>query len=136
MTSELLWLAPSWVSNKQALVVLEEKFLQFSLGLLVRELLVEADDGLGDCLADSHDLSCGTTSSHSDPQVEVLEPVSSKQKDGFHGFQPHGGWFECVEGSSIDADESRAFSAVAHSGGVFLSSKGLDALFLFRHYFS
>ena len=97
MTSELLWLAPSWVSNEETLVVLEEQLLQLSLGLLVRELLVEADDGLGDGHADGHDLTGGTASSHSNSQVEVLEPVSSEQKNRFHGLQPHGGWLECVE---------------------------------------
>ena len=97
MTSELLWLTPSWISDEETLVVLKEQLLQFSLGLLVREFLVEADDGLGDGHADGHDLTSGTASSNSNSQVEVLELVTSEQKNRFHGLQPHGGWLECVE---------------------------------------
>ena len=92
MTSELLWLAPSWVGNEQALVVLEQKLLQLSLGLLVREFLVESDDALGDGLADGHHLSSGTTASDANAQVEVLELVSTEQQNGFIGLQPHRSW--------------------------------------------
>ena len=67
---------------------------------------MEADDALGNSLTDGHDLGSGTTSSHSNTQVKILEPVSSEQKNGFHGLEPHGGWLECIKRSSIDSDES------------------------------
>jgi len=117
---------------------LEQKFFQFALGCLVNKLLVVCNDCFGDGLADGHDLGSGTTSSDADAQVKVFEPVSSEQKNGFVDFQPHGGWLKDVERFTVHADESLAFRAVADCGGVFLSSKALDTLFILSllHLFS
>ena len=117
---------------------MEQKFFQFALGCLVNKLLVVCNDCFGDGLADGHYLSGLSTSSDTATQVEVLEPVSSEQKNGFVDFQPHGGWLKDVERFTVHADESLALRAVADCGGVFLSSKALDTLFILSllHLFS
>ena len=96
---------------------------------------MEGKDALGDCLTDGHNLRSWTTSSDANAKVEVLEPVSTEQEDGFTDLQSHGGWFDNVERFSVHADKSLAVRAMADCSGVFLSSKGLDTSFLFRHLF-
>ena len=96
---------------------------------------MEGQDGLSDGLTDGQNLCGLTATSDANTKVEVLEPVSTEQEDGFRDLQSHGGWFDNAERLTVNADESLAVGAMADSGGVFLSSKGLDTSFLFRHLF-
>jgi hypothetical protein len=70
-TTELLGLAPPVVGDEECAVVLDESLLELVLGVLVDELLVVGDDGLGDGLADSVDLRGVTTTGDADADVDV-----------------------------------------------------------------
>ena len=56
VTTELLGLAAARVGNEEGLVILDEQFLELTLGRLVVVLLGEGDNGLGDGLTDGEDL--------------------------------------------------------------------------------
>jgi len=70
-TAELLGLAPPVVGDEECAVVLDEGLLELVLGVLVDELLVVGDDGLGDGLADGVDLRGVTTTGDADADVDV-----------------------------------------------------------------
>ena len=55
-TTELLGLAAAVVGNEEGSVELDKSLLQEVLGVLVDELLVVGDEGLGDSLSNSIDL--------------------------------------------------------------------------------
>lgn len=55
-TTELLGLATAVVGNEEGSVELDESLLEEVLGVLIDELLVVGDQGLGDSLSDSVDL--------------------------------------------------------------------------------
>ena len=90
LTTELLGLASSGVSNDQGPVVLEEHFLELSLGLLIMVLLVEGKEGLGDGLADGEDLVAGTTTLDSDSDVDVFKLVTTDEEDGLECLHSEG----------------------------------------------
>jgi hypothetical protein len=71
VTTELLGLAPPVVGDEECAVVLDEGLLELVLGVLVDELLVVGDDGLGDGLADGVDLRGVTTTGDADADVDV-----------------------------------------------------------------
>lgn len=71
LTAELLGLAPPVVGDEECAVVLDEGLLELVLGVLVDELLVVGDDGLGDGLADGVDLRGVTTTGDADADVDV-----------------------------------------------------------------
>lgn len=52
----LLGFAATGIGNKESTVVLDKDFLDFLLGGLIDELLVEGNDSLGKSLTDSVDL--------------------------------------------------------------------------------
>lgn len=70
-TAELLGLAPPVIGDEECAVVLDEGLLELVLGMLVDELLVVGDDGLGDGLADGVDLRGVTTTGDADADVDV-----------------------------------------------------------------
>lgn len=51
-TTKLLGLAAARVGNQQGAVIVDQDASNLLLGGLVDKLLVEGDDGLGDCLTD------------------------------------------------------------------------------------
>jgi hypothetical protein len=71
LTTELLGLAPSVVGNEECAVVLDEGLLELVLGVLIDELLVVGDDGLGDSLTDGVDLRGVTTTGDTDADVDI-----------------------------------------------------------------
>lgn len=71
LTTELLGLAPPVVGDEECAVVLDEGLLELVLGVLVDELLVVGDDGLGDGLADGVDLRGVTTTGDADADVDI-----------------------------------------------------------------
>ena len=70
-TAELLGLAPPVVGDEECAVVLDESLLELVLGVLVDELLVVGDNGLGNGLADGVDLRGVTTAGNADADVDV-----------------------------------------------------------------
>jgi hypothetical protein len=79
-TTELLWLGASRVGNKECTVVLDESLLELVLGVLIDELLVVGDDGLGDGLANGIDLGNVTTTGDADTDVDTGELVKANNQ--------------------------------------------------------
>lgn len=80
-TTELLGLTSSVVGDEQGTVVLDEGLLQHVLAVLVDELLVVGDEGLGDGLADSVDLGGVATAGHADADVDGGELVETDDEE-------------------------------------------------------
>lgn len=76
-TAELLGLAPTVVSDEEGTVVLDKSLLEHVLGVLVDELLVVGDEGLGDGLADGVDLRGVTTTGDAHSDVDLGELVEA-----------------------------------------------------------
>lgn len=81
-TTELLGLGPSGIGNEECAVVLDESLLELVLGVLVNELLVVGDDGLGDSLADGVDLGDVTTTGDADTDIDTSELVEADDQKG------------------------------------------------------
>ena len=80
-TTELLGLATTVVSDEQGTVELDESLLEHVLGVLVDELLVVGDEGLGDGLADGVDLRSVTTTGDADTDVDVGKLVEANDQE-------------------------------------------------------
>ena len=132
VTSEFLGLLTSGISNKETFIVLDEEFLELSLGGLIVVLLVVGDDGLADSETDSHDLGGGTTTTHADADVEVLEELATEEEDGFEGLKLQGLGLNKLDGLGVNLDIAVTFGAVINSGGILLSAEALNLLGL-RH---
>lgn len=87
-TTELLGLGPSGIGNEKCAVVLDESLLELVLGVLVNELLVVGDDGLGDGLADGVDLGDVTTTGDADTDVDTGELVEADDQKGLVDLMP------------------------------------------------
>jgi hypothetical protein len=81
-TTKLLGLAAAVVGDKQGAVELDEGLLEHVLGVLVDELLVVGDEGLGNGLSDGVDLRGVTTAGDADADVEVGELVEADNEEG------------------------------------------------------
>jgi hypothetical protein len=81
-TTELLGLGPSGIGDEKCAVVLDESLLELVLGVLVNELLVVGDNGLGDGLADGVDLGDVTTTGDADTDVDTGELVEANDQKG------------------------------------------------------
>ncbi len=123
----------SWVSDDQVSVVLQQGQLKVTLGLFVGVLLVVGDDGFGNGLANSEDLVGGTTTSHTDTDVDVLELVGAENKDWLVDLHSERCWLNKMDWLAVDSDETLAFSAMSNRGGVLFLSKCLNR-FLFTHF--
>jgi hypothetical protein len=80
-TTELLGLGASRVGNEECTVVLDESLLELVLGVLIDELLVVGDDGLGDGLANGIDLGDVTTTGDADTDVDTGELVEANNQE-------------------------------------------------------
>jgi hypothetical protein len=80
-TTELLGLAAAVVGDEEGAVKLDEGLLEHVLGVLVDELLVVGDEGLGDGLTDGVDLRSLTTASDADTDVDVGELVEADNQE-------------------------------------------------------
>lgn len=81
LTTELLGLATTVVGDQQGTVELDESLLQHVLGVLVDELLVVGDEGLGHGLTDGVDLGSVTTTGDADTDVDVGELVKTDNQE-------------------------------------------------------
>lgn len=80
-TTKLLGLAAAVVGNQQGAVELDKGLLEQVLGVLVDELLVVGDEGLGNGLADGVDLRSVTTTGDADADVDVGELVKADNQE-------------------------------------------------------
>lgn len=81
-TTELLGLAPTVIGDEEGAVELDESLLEEVLGVLVDELLVVGDEGLGNGLTDGVDLRGVTTTGDADADVDVGELVETDNQEG------------------------------------------------------
>lgn len=81
-TTELLGLRATVVGDEEGTVVLGEGLLDLVLGVLIDELLVVGDDGLGDGLTDGVDLRGLTTARDADADVDAGELVGTDDEEG------------------------------------------------------
>ena len=147
LTSELLWLASSVVRDKETLVVRNEQFLDLSLAGLVEVFLVVSDQSSGNGLSHGHDLGHGTGSLDSYSNAEILESVTTGDKDWLEDFHSHGLWLDELEWLSIDSNDAFALSVSTFAllgtlnegdgRSVFLFTEGSNLLnSTVTHYFS
>ncbi len=74
--------------------------------MLVDELLVVGDNGLGDGLTDGVDLRCVSTTSNSDADIDVGELLKTDDQEGFVDLESKDLGLDEVEGLSINFDQT------------------------------
>jgi hypothetical protein len=74
--------------------------------VLVDELLVVGDNGLGDGLTDGVDLRCVSTTSNSDADIDVGELLKTDDQEGFVDLESKDLGLDEVEGLSINFDQT------------------------------
>lgn len=79
LTTELLGLATTVIGNEEGTVELDEGLLEEVLGVLVDELLVVGDEGLGDSLSNGVNLG--------DSLVSNVPVVAKSDGPGKHGHR-------------------------------------------------
>jgi hypothetical protein len=80
--------------------------LQDVLGVLIDELLVVGNDGLGDGLTDGVNLRSVSTTSNSDADVDAGEFVEANDQDGFVDLKSQDLGLDEVERLSVDLNKS------------------------------
>lgn len=88
-TTELLGLAATVVGNEEGTVVLGEGSLERVLGVLIDELLVVGNQGLGNGLTDGVDLGSVTTTGDTDTDVDTGELVKANDQEGLVDLTEH-----------------------------------------------
>jgi hypothetical protein len=74
--------------------------------VLIDELLVVSDNGLGDGLTDGVDLRCVSTTSNSDADIDVGELLKTDDKEGFVNLESKDFGLDEVEGLSVNFDQA------------------------------
>ena len=107
-TTELLGLATTVVSDKQGTVELDKGLLEEVLGVLVDELLVVGDEGLGDSLTDGVDLGSVTTTGDAHTDVYVGELVEANDEERLVDLEAEDLRLDERQGTTVDLDETAA----------------------------
>ena len=74
--------------------------------MLIDELLVVGDNGLGDGLTDGVDLRCVSTTSNSDADIDVGELLETDDQEGFVDLESKNFRLDEVEGLSVNFDQA------------------------------
>jgi hypothetical protein len=74
--------------------------------VLIDELLVVGDNGLGDGLTDGVDLRCVSTTSNSDADIDVGELLETDDQEGFVDLESKDLGLDEVEGLSVNFDQA------------------------------
>jgi len=130
-TTKLLGLAATVVGDKEGTVERDEGLLERVLGVLIDELLVVGDKGLGDSLTDGVDLRGVATSGHSYANVHIRELIETEDEEWLVDLVSENGRLDKLERPSIDLDDGRrslASAAVSNCGRRLLLSEALNAL--------
>ena len=129
-TTELLWLASSWVRNEKGSVVADEGFPEFKRSCGVVVFASVGNNGSGECLSDSVDLRSVSTTVDTDLDVDGLEGVAScrgccasnADQKWFVDLHSHNFRFDKVERDAVDADVAFASFAEGDSGGRLIQA--------------
>ncbi len=130
-TTELLWLHSSGVSNQQASVVSGVDLLQLVLGSLIDVLSSVCNQSLSQSLSDSVNLRNVTTTSNSDPNVQVGELVQANQKDWLVDLVSQDFWLNQSDWSTINLNKTSSGLNVSNSSCVLLLTKSLKNKYQF-----
>jgi hypothetical protein len=74
--------------------------------VLIDELLVVGDNGLGNGLTDGVDLRCVSTTSNSDADIDVGELLETDNQEGFVDLESKDFGLDEVEGLSVNFDQA------------------------------
>ena len=74
--------------------------------MLIDELLVVGDNGLGDGLTDGVDLRCVSTASNSDADIDVGKLLETDNQEGFIDLESKDFGLDEVEGLSVNFDQA------------------------------
>jgi len=74
--------------------------------VLIDELLVVGDNGLGDGLTDGVDLRCVSTASNSDADIDVGKLLETDNQEGFIDLESKDFGLDEVEGLSVNFDQA------------------------------
>ena len=74
--------------------------------MLVDELLVVGDNGLGNSLTDGVDLRCVSTASNSDADIDVGELLKTDDQEGFVDLESKDLGLDEVERLSVNFDQA------------------------------
>lgn len=85
--------------------------------MLIDELLVVGDNGLGDGLTDGVDLRCVSTTSHPDADIDVGELLETDDEEGFVDLESEDLRLDEVERLSVHLNQS--FSGLLYLSSVF-----------------
>jgi hypothetical protein len=75
------YLTTAWVGDEKGTVVGDQSLLEGVLGVLIDELLVVGDKGLGDGLSDGVDLGSVTTTGDADADINIGELVETNDEE-------------------------------------------------------
>jgi len=128
MTTELLGLHPSGVGNQQRPVVGHELLLQFHRTVGIDVLGVVGNKGLSNRLSDSVHLRGVSSTLHSDTDIEGRERFLPGDQNRLVDLEAENLRLDEVDGRTIDADKTTAFSGVGDSSRSFLFAECLDGL--------
>lgn len=128
MTTELLGLHPSRVSDQEGPVVGNELLLELQGAGRIDVLGVVSDDGLGDGLTDRVELRnvSSTLDAHSD--VQHAEGILASYENGLVDFVLEDLWSDELDGGAVDADEATALTSVSDGGSSLLFAESLNGL--------
>lgn len=135
-SSHVFRLASSQIRNQQRSVVLQNRFLQPSLGLLVDELLVEGNQGSAEGESYGVNLAHSSSSSHSDSNVEFGELILAEDQEGLDYFHSERGRFEDIQRPSVNSESSLSRLAESCGNRLFFLPEGLYILVGVCHYYS
>ena len=124
-SSEFLWLASSWVSNKKSSIISDQDVLDLVLGSLINILLVESNDTLSDSLSDGVNLSGLSSTLNSNSDVKVGESLLSQKKDRLESLKSEDLRLKKLNWTSVDLDQTSSLLAESDGGGGLLSSEDL-----------
>lgn len=76
-----LWLSAAWIGDEEGTVVSDKGSLELVLCVLIDELLVVGDEGLGNSLTDGVDLGSVTTTGDADADIDTSELVEANNQE-------------------------------------------------------
>jgi len=115
MTTELLWLHPSGISDQQCSVVCNELLLQLHSAESIDVLGVVGNEGLGDSLTDSINLRGVPSTFHSDADIKGSEGFFTSNKDGLVNLKTEDFRLNEVDRGAVNTDKSATFAGVGDS---------------------